>query len=94
MVVWACCWIIPFWTLLGQRPKRTWWWLGGISAIVVFGFWLERNVLIWPSFVPDDTLAWLGVIQLGIFAGFLGAFVWVYLVYTRVFPSLAVPQRS
>ncbi|MEE8581620.1 MAG: hypothetical protein V3T33_08530 [Myxococcota bacterium] len=94
MVVWACCWIIPFWTLLGERPKRTWWWLGAISAIVVFGFWLERNVLIWPSFVPDDSLAWLGVIQIGIAAGFLGAFALVYLIYTRVFPSLAVPQRS
>jgi len=94
LTVWACCWIIPFWVLLGQRPKRTPAILGTVAAIVVFGFWLERNILIWPSLIPDDTFSWLGFVQLGVAAGFLGAFGLVYLTFTRVFPSLAVPKRS
>jgi len=91
---WACCWIIPFFVLLGQRPKKTPAILGPVAAIVCLGFWLERNTLVWPSLVPDDGSAWIGAIQLGVAAGFAGAFGLVYLYYSRVFPSLAVPSRS
>jgi hypothetical protein len=92
LATWACCWIIPFWTLLGQRPKRTGWFLATISSIVVFGFWLERNVLVWPSLQPGESWSWLGPIQIGIALGFVGAFGLVFLIYTRVFPTLAVPE--
>ncbi len=94
MVTWACCWIIPFWVLLGERPKKTPGILGPVAAIVLLGFWLERNLLIWPSVVKGDGWAWLGAIQVLVAGGFAGAFVLVYLVYTRVFPGLAVPTRS
>ena len=94
LAAWAANWIIPFWVLLGQRPKRTPAILGTVAAIVVVGFWLERNALIWPSLVPQDGSAWLGAIQLGIAAGFFGAFTLVYLVFTRVFPTLPLPERS
>jgi hypothetical protein len=96
MVVWLCCWIVPFWVLLGQRPKRTGWILGSVGLVVAFGFWLERNVLVWPSLslAPNDPASWLGWIQLGIAAGFVGAFTLVYLLFTRVFPSLAVSAES
>jgi hypothetical protein len=93
LAVWACCWIVPFWMLLGQRPKKTPWILGPVALVVLIGFWLERNVLVWPSLVPEDSWAWLGAIQLGIAAGFLGAFVAVYLLFSRVVPSLPLPQR-
>ena len=94
MSVWTACWIVPFWVLLGARPKQTPAILGTVSAGVLIGFWLERNVLVWPSLVPDDGWAWLGGIQLGIAAGFFGAFVLVYLIFSRVFPTLPVPKRS
>jgi hypothetical protein len=93
LTAWLCVWVIPFWCLLGQRPKKTWWFLGTIAAISAFGFWLERNVLVWPSLMPQDTWAWLGFTQIGIALGFLGAFALVFLTYTRVFPSLALPRR-
>jgi hypothetical protein len=93
MVVWACCWIVPFWVLLGVEPKKTPLILGGVSFVVVLGFWLERNLLVWPSLAPTAGASWVGPIQFGIAAGFLGAFSLVYLVFTRVFPGLAVPSR-
>ena len=92
LATWCGCWIIPFWVLLGQRPKRNPIILGSVGAIVLIGFWLERNVLIWPSLVPGDTLAFAGWIQFGIAAGFLGAFALVYLAYATLFPSLALQQ--
>lgn len=94
LFVWLCNWIIPFWVLLGQRPKKTPAILGGVSGIVLLGFWLERNVLVWPSILPEDGWSWLGPLQIAIAAGFLGAFVLVFLIYTRVFPTLLVPRRS
>ena len=39
-------------------------------------------------------LSWLGPIQLGVAAGFIGAFVLVFLVYTRIFPSLAIATEE
>ena len=94
LFVWACCWIVPFWVLLGQRPKRTPVILGTVAAISLFGFWLERNVLVWPSLVPTDSFSWLGFVQVGIAAGFLGAFALVFLLFSRRLPSLPVPKRS
>jgi hypothetical protein len=91
---WALNWIIPFWVLLGQRPKRTPAILGTVAAGLLVGFWLERNALIWPSLIPQDGMSWLGGIQLGIAAGFFGAFVLVHLVFTRVCPTLPLPERS
>ncbi len=94
LFVWLCCWVTPFWVLLGQRPKKTPAILGGVAAVVLFGFWLERNVLVWPSLVPKESYSWAGIVQFGVAGGFLGAFALVFLVYTRIFPSLAVPRRG
>jgi hypothetical protein len=94
MIVWACCWIIPFWVLLGERPKKTTWIVGPVAAIVLFGLWMERNLLVWPSVVKNDMTSFLGLIPLCIGAGFLGAYVLVFLFYSRIFPSLAVAEDS
>jgi hypothetical protein len=94
LAAWLGCWWIPFWVLLGQKPKKTPVILGSVAALVLLGFWLERNALVWPSLVPKDGGAWAGGIQFGVAAGFLGAFALVYLVFSRVFPSLPVSQQS
>jgi len=94
MVVWTFCWIFPFWILLGQKPKKTVWIAGPVATLVVVGYWLERNLLVWPSVVKGSQLAWLGPIQIGILLGFVGAFALVFLVYSRVFPALAVEEPT
>jgi hypothetical protein len=93
LTAWIGCWWIPFWVLLGQTPKKTPAILGSVAAAVLVGFWLERNALVWPSLVPADGTAWLGIVQLGIGAGFLGAFALVFLIFSRVFPSLPLPRH-
>ena len=94
MTVWACNWLIPFWVLLGQRPKKTPWIAGPVAATLLFGLWLERNVLIWPSVIKGDMLSWFGLIQVGIALGFLGIFMLVVLFYSRVFPTVAVSIKD
>jgi hypothetical protein len=94
LTAWFGCWVIPFWVLLGQEPKKTPAILGSVALISLLGFWLERNALIWPSLVPGDGAAWFGAIQIGVALGFLGLFALVYLVFSRVFPTLPLPDRS
>ncbi len=93
MTVWACCWLIPFWVLMGQRPKTTSWIVGPVAFIVLTGFWIERNLLVWPSVVKNDMTAFVGLIPFCIGLGFVGAFVLVFLFYSRVFPSLALARK-
>jgi len=92
LFAWACIWVIPFWCLLGAKPKRTPSFLGSIAGISLLGFWVERNVLVWPSLVPEDTYAFLGTIQVGIALGFLGMFGMAVMAYQRIFPTLLVPK--
>jgi hypothetical protein len=94
MAVWACNWLIPFFVLLGQRPKKTPWIAGPVAATMLFGLWLERNVLIWPSVIKGDMLSWFGMIQVGIGLGFFGIFMLVVLYYSRVFPTVAVSSKD
>jgi len=94
MTVWACNWLIPFWVLLGQRPKKTPWIAGPVAATLLFGLWLERNVLVWPSVIKGDMLSWFGMIQVGVGLGFLGIFLLVVLFYSRVFPTVAVSIKD
>ena len=94
LLAWICIWVVPFWFLLGQKPKKTYWFVSSVAFVSAFGFWLERNVMAWPAWVPEETLAPFGWIQTGVALGFLGAFALVFLVYTRVFPSLAVPHKD
>jgi hypothetical protein len=99
LAVWFLCWVFPFWVLLGQRPKKTVPILGSIALGSVLGFWLERYILVTPSLVkPAEVLAGqaitpLGMIELGIGAGFVGAFFLCFLFFSRVFPG-AVPTRG
>ena len=94
LTAWFACWWVPFWVLLGQAPKRTPQILGTVALVVLAGFWLERNMLVWPSLVPEDDGAWFGPIQIGIALGFLGAFVLVQLVFHRMFPTLPLPSKD
>jgi hypothetical protein len=86
---WICIWVIPFWFLLGQVPKKTWWFVSTIATISLIGFWIERNVLIWPSLEPTNSFAFLGPQQCAIALGFLGAFALVSMFYRSRF--MAVP---
>jgi hypothetical protein len=65
-----------------------------VASIILFGFWLERNLLIWPSVIKDDSTSYLGLYQILIALGFFGAFGLVFLIYTRVFPTIAIPRRD
>jgi hypothetical protein len=99
LTTWILLWVIPFWVLLGARPKKTPAILGSVAALSVFGFWIERYILVTPSLVtPGDVLAGapitpFGPIELGLGLGFLGLFFLSFLTFGRVFPG-AIPVKG
>jgi hypothetical protein len=99
LAAWILCWVIPFWVLLGQKPKKTPMILASVALGSVVGFWLERYILVTPSLVsPEAVLAGapvtpFGALELAIAAGFTGVFFLSFLAFAKVFPG-ALPPRS
>lgn len=79
-VVFGFIFLIPFVGLLGVVPKRTPKILSTFAAIVLIGLWLERYVLIYPSYYHDADSITFGWQEIGValpFAGlFLASVVW------------------
>jgi hypothetical protein len=100
LTAWFLCWVIPFWVLLGQKPKKTPIILGAVAGGSLLGFWIERYILVTPSLVsPEQVLAGapvtpFGGIELGILAGFIGLFFLCFLVFGWVFPGALPPQDA
>ncbi len=95
LLAWILLWVVPFWVLLGARPKKTPIILGTVAFGSVLGFWIERYVLVTPSLVPPESaaapntlLAPLGGIEVGLALGFIGLFFLCFLTFGRVFPGL------
>jgi hypothetical protein len=65
-------WILPFFVLLGVRPKRTPGILGTIAFLGICGIWLENYVLVVPSLSPRTIP--FGWVEILVTAGFAGAF--------------------
>ncbi|HZO82209.1 MAG TPA: hypothetical protein VFB33_11000 [Candidatus Binataceae bacterium] len=65
-------WIIPFFVLLGQRPKRTPRILGTVALLGMIGIWCEIYVLVVPSLSPRTVP--FGWVEILVTAGFAGAF--------------------
>ena len=78
---------------LNGRPD--WLDLALLYGLISFlGVWLERNLLVWPSVIKDDSTSYLGVYQILIALGFFGAYGLVFLFYTRVFPTIAIEKSD
>ena len=99
LTAWVCCWLIPFWVLLGAKPKKTPAILGSVSVIILIGFWIERFILVTPSIVPPDAVLQgapihlFGLIEIGTSIGFIGLFGLGFLAFARGFPG-ALAQRK
>ncbi len=78
--------LLPFVVLLSRRVKTSARGLAAVAAAVLAGLWLERFVLVAPSLASGGGLP-LGLPELLVTAGALGAFV---LCYARVLETVPV----
>ncbi|RIL09681.1 MAG: hypothetical protein DCC75_05980 [Proteobacteria bacterium] len=72
-VVFSLCFVVPFILLLSRDLKRTPRAYSAVAMIVFLGIWLEKYVIIMPN-ICESMIA-LGFLDLGLFLGFLGAYV-------------------
>ncbi|MGH7475708.1 MAG: hypothetical protein ACRELD_05420 [Longimicrobiales bacterium] len=66
--------VVPFFGLLGVAPKKNPLILIGAAIVVLVGLWIERYLLVYPSFYHGASDAPLGWQELGIALPFAGLF--------------------
>jgi uncharacterized membrane protein YecN with MAPEG domain len=86
--VFGLVFLAPFLGLMNARPKRSPFWLGFFSLVVLAGMWLERHLLIMPSLNPDRI--WLGLPEIGVGLGFLGVFGLAVQGFLAKYPAVKV----
>ncbi len=81
------CFIFPFLSLMPRTNKIVKPIVVFIAGVSLIGFWLDKFVLVVPSL--SNTIN-IGITQILITLGFLGAFVMMFLLFIRAFPSIPV----
>lgn len=83
----SSCFIFPFVTLLPKTNKVVIPVLVFIASVSFTGFWIEKFVLVMPSFAPEINF---GTTQILITLGFLSAFISTFLLFIKSFPIIPV----
>jgi hypothetical protein len=75
-VTFACCFIFPFIWMASEDVKKTPWALSLVCVTSLTGIWLEKYMVVQPQLTPAEIplLANFGMLEIGIFLGFLGAY--------------------
>jgi len=88
MAVGALCFLFPFTVLLSRGIKKLPESLAPVAMIMAVGVFLERFLLVMPQVWTRDTLP-LGMVEIGVFVGFVGAFVTVVTSFLAQVPPVA-----
>ncbi len=88
-VVGALCFLFPFTVLLSRGIKKLPDSLVYIAMIIATGVWLERFLLVMPAAWHKDSLP-LGLVEIGVFIGFIGAFVSVVTTFLSQVPPTPI----
>ncbi|MBI4409241.1 MAG: hypothetical protein HY561_06005 [Gemmatimonadetes bacterium] len=93
VAVFLCMFVIPFFGLLGVQPKKRPALLGTFASVVLVGLWLERYVLVYPSytFSRNEGLPF-GLPEVGMALLFGGLFIFALLFFAVRFPMIQLWQ--
>ncbi len=79
---------IPFLGLMNMYTKKSPLWLSVFAVIIMSGMWLERHLLIMPSFSPSHV--WIGLPEIGVLIGFAGLFGFAVSGFFARWPAVSV----
>ena len=85
------CFLIPFMGLIGRKPKMTPGILQALTAVILFGLWNERYMLVAPSLIDGYDVTNM-MYQMLIGVGFLGAFLASVRWFFSTFPAVQMWQ--
>lgn len=91
----ACAFIIPFITLLSDDIKKTPRAITKVVFIVLLGVWLEKYMVVMPQLFPSEipllsAELGFGLPELGIFLGFMGAYLLSIQGFLSKYPAIPV----
>ena len=81
--------VVPFWGLMGVKPKQTPVILGTFAVISLVGLWLDRWMFVVPSIVQRAARAPLGWTELLVTAGFAGVWALCHAWFASRFPIVS-----
>jgi hypothetical protein len=94
IVVFFCLFALPFFGLIGVKPKKTPGIMGTIAALSLLGLWIERYILIYPTLYPDVDAVIFGIPEVGIGLLMLGLLIAALAWFGARFPMLQVWQPA
>ena len=96
LVVLFTMFVLPFFGLLGVKPKKTPGIMGTIAALSLLGLWVERYVLIYPTLYPPETVdaVIFGLPEVGVFLAMLGILAASLAWFGSRYPMLQVWQPA
>ncbi|MGQ0792842.1 MAG: hypothetical protein ACT4NX_02025 [Deltaproteobacteria bacterium] len=83
----SCCFFFPFVSLIPRTTKVVMPMLAFVASVSFVGLWIEKLVLIVPSFSTEVTF---GLPHVLITLGFLAGFIITFLLFVRAFPMIPV----
>ncbi len=87
-VTFACAFVIPFIVLLSQDVKKNPRAFRIVACIIFLGVWLEKYMVIMPQLSPGSIP--LGIVDIGIFMGFMGIYILSIKGCLETFPFMTV----
>lgn len=82
--------IIPFFGLMGKKPKLWAPWMIGVAICTTVGLWLHRYIEIYPSAYGEITTLPFGLWEIGVGLGYVGLWGLCYAAFMDAFPRLRV----
>jgi hypothetical protein len=83
-------WIIPFFGLLGKKPKLYSPWMIFVASTTALGMWLHRYLEIYPSVFGEARALPFGLWEIGIGLGMIGLWGFCYGAFMDAFPKMRV----
>lgn len=86
--------ILPFFGLLGVKPKKTPGIMATIAGLSLIGLWIERYILVYPTLYPHVDRVVFGLTEVAVAAGMLGLLLLSLAWFGARFPMLQVWQPA
>ncbi len=94
IVVFFALFALPFFGLIGVKPKKTPWIMGTIAGLSLLGLWIERYILVYPTLYPDVDAVLFGLPEVGIGLAMLGCLIGALAWFGARYPMLQVWQPA
>lgn len=89
-----CLFVLPFFGLLGAAPKKNPVTLTLFASVILFGLWIERYILVYPSFYSGAETVPFGWQEIGTALAFAGLFLGSVFHFGTRYPVMQMWQPA